>query len=298
MRCAPRHVGAARCARAFTLMELLVVVAMISLFVAIGFPTINAMTSGTSEASAENAVQMSVKAARAYARQPQAFTTRSYEGAAALFTPSNEIRMVRSIERRDAKKDELVKNGGGGVLSLAFSPYEDIPDREYIDLPPDVIVVGISRVDPDGLVLLAPPFAVRFDPRGQLVVRLNLSSDQKDNVLYDANGDGWFTQGSTRRTITGGYDPDDWNAILKPSLAKRGDGTYQLPFELIEPVAGVIIVSEPAFRGARDSSNNPLTLEADTALQADGINTAARDWILANGKTILINRHSGVVSDR
>lgn len=270
--------------RAFTLMELLVVVAMISLFVAIGFPTINAMTSGTSEASAENAVQMSVKAARAYARQPQAFTTRQYRGAAALFTADSQIRLVRSVERDPKDPTKLAKNGSGGDLLHRYSPYADVLDRDPIDVPEDVLVFGISRHVIDGLVLYPPPFAIRFDPRGQLVVRASVSGDEfRDNVLYDNEDDGNFRFNVTERRPSD-YDPDEETGV---------------PFEVIETVAGVIIVSEPEFRAQRDSSDNPLNLEpGGNKPNTHALNDDAAAWILANGKTILINRHSGVVSDR
>lgn len=110
---------------AFTLVELLVVIALIAIAMGITLPTMSAMVRDSDRNTGTNAVTMAGTVARAYATRPIAdvkdvnlrTTTTpsqpnasdepgSYSGCIALFTPANEIRIAENgIEAQRARAD-------------------------------------------------------------------------------------------------------------------------------------------------------------------------------------------------
>ena len=232
---------------AFTLIELVVVIVIIGIVIAVLFPALGAMRRSARTTGGQNAVKTAIIAARAYATRDLnarfidiASTGKhgQYSGVAALFTPANEIRLVENTPYAVDHKNKL--------LEIKPPPrqngYIDIPGREYIRLPSDIGVMGIRRggsfSDPV-LRLLAPPFAVRFNERGQLIAR-----SKEGHVYYDGDYNGVWTIGSRRPP---NYAPHQWDpeasGFKKDSSARR----YQLPFEQVETVAGVIVYEKSSF---------------------------------------------------
>ncbi|MCC6681918.1 MAG: prepilin-type N-terminal cleavage/methylation domain-containing protein [Phycisphaeraceae bacterium] len=123
---------------AFTLVELLVVVALIGIAMSIALPTMSAMTRDSTRNTAENAVAMAGNIARAYATRPisdvkdvNLSTTTSpsqinasdeagsYSGCIALFTPANEIRIAgNGTEAQRARASTAVNIGLRSISSM------------------------------------------------------------------------------------------------------------------------------------------------------------------------------------
>lgn len=266
----------------FTITELIIVISLAAITLGAVLPGVSAMRHMNQTKAATNAIGTAVTAARAFASSNQAdfkdtgdpaYAGFTYSGVAILFTPAGELRVVENQQNA-----EVTAGSDNFLESLNRNGYRDIPGRDYIRLPRDSGVVGIAR-NATGLLLLTPPFAIRFTEHGSLVAALS-SSDRL--VYYDGdydNGHGTSARGS--------YDSDDWDPNVNSSVGQN-QGRYLLPFEEIETVVGVMVYSKRDLRGA--GFNHDGT--------GSGINTAARDWILANGESIFFSRHTGTLIKR
>ncbi|MEM1444627.1 MAG: prepilin-type N-terminal cleavage/methylation domain-containing protein [Planctomycetota bacterium] len=219
--------AAGRRRNAFTLIELIVVISIITLLVVLSFPYIRGMLRSSSEQMAANSISNAVQAARAYSTRYRPFIAPfqgrtseddgdGYSGAAVIVTSANELRV--------SENDELAENNGirlevPGFGSAIFNGYKPIGDLDDLLLPRNVAVLGIRRTAANEIELLPPPFAVAFSRRGELMTQSadlsNASSGagaiarsvrRSDGfVYYDGNGDGnWGLQ------VTAG---DDWDRV-------------------------------------------------------------------------------------
>jgi len=190
--------------RAFSLIEMLVVVAIAAIVLALTFPMIGAMQRDSSASNGVNTITVAIPSVRRYATDNIAFPNDVdpsvigdqpglYSGAAAIFTPAGEIRLTRNIpdmnspdfpdppfflERRGPQLLDI--QAGSSLPKRELNGFEDIP-IDYLLLPSDTGVAGINRVsggnngkpftaDPtEPPLLLPPPFAVWFNQSGYLV---------------------------------------------------------------------------------------------------------------------------------
>ena len=276
----------------FTLTELIVVMALGAIFISIALPGMSAMRRSTQTKVASNTISAAATAIRAFAIQQQPdlgitnlnFPGATYSGVAMIFTPGGEMRLVEEIQ--DAMFTGLIS-----LASQGYNGYTDIPRRDYVRLPSDVGVVGISRnaggANPP--LLLTPPFAIRFNEHG------NLIAGQGDDraVIYDSNYNNLYNFPSTRPNT---YNPDQWDPHQTSNVANENNnindpGRFNLPFERIETAIGVMVYSKQALRDAGRNHNGA----------GGGINSAARNWILdpANEHPVLIfSRYSGTTMKR
>ncbi len=281
--------------RAFSIVELLVVISIIGILVAITFPTINAMRRSGTLAAGTNTISVAADGARLAATRPITFlkddfapagdrVTGEYSGAAVIITPGDEIRFIENYEeaRNGAGSYLEVNNQGGVGTPWYYNGFIDMTDRDYITIPFNVGYAGIARPNAatgDGFI--PPPFALRFDAQGRLIPGLTGSG----SVVYDANNNGQFTTSTAR---TGTYDPDNWDWRRNSSMSKGGSSSniegydrYELPFERIECVVGVIVFEEQEFRAAGGWGMTQAELKT---------------WFDSNGTPVLFNRYSGTVT--
>jgi type II secretory pathway pseudopilin PulG len=276
-----RHPTSSRPA-AYTLTELLVVITIIVLLFTLVVPSLRSLLNAGRVEQGLNVIATAVSAVRTYAGLNTSFPSGEYQGVAILITASGEIRYVQhgwNAANTLGKflVDEKVPKAG----------YVDIPDRDYVKLPPGTGVVGLARnaTGISGLKLLAPPFAIRFNPQGQLIARINDdASNPYSLVYYDGNYSGLYST-SLGRSNT--YDPHPYDPSDVSFVATNYDVVqqkYRIAFEAIETVPGIIVFDMAQLRSAG------LNL---VATSAGKVNDAARDWILANGSAVYFNRYNG-----
>lgn len=281
----------------FSLIEMLVVISIIAIVLAVSFPMIGAMTRDSNTSTGVNAISVAIPSARRYATKNTVFSNDLdpatpiteqglYSGAAAIFTPANEIRLVKNTEQ--AFSSELFSTFGYRYLESYSQAYAaqgaGLPKRElngfqdvgidYLILPEDTGVAGINRVSgekPYGLsasynmppLLLPPPFAVWYNQSGYLVASGWDKATGVQNiyqyVYYDGNYDGDFDALETRprsfRHQASGLGPpyDDYNpnsGDFDLTNWNDKDNKYMLPFEALEAVVGVFVYSRAEFEDA------------------------------------------------
>jgi prepilin-type N-terminal cleavage/methylation domain-containing protein len=291
----------------FTLIELVVVLAIVGAFLGMLYPAVSKMTASSRLSGAVDTIGVTVPAARAYATRGIAslgeinptFAGASYSGTAVIFTPAGELRIVEN--------DQAALNMLNQPLEPSRNGYADIPDFEYVKLPKGVGVVGISAnasgTDPD---FLPPPFAIRFTEEGYLITGTDLGVADERLVHYDGNVDDQYRlsgNGVNRNSpypSGGTYDVDKWdpesseytpsndtsnNPGINPVVDK-----YKLPFEEMETVVGVLVYSKAAFReaGLNWGTSTPATINAWLgAVDANGK--------LVNARPLFFSRYSGQV---
>ena len=268
--------------RGFTLIEMLVVVSIIVLVVAIVSPLIGALSEGLISDSGLNTVQVAVKSARAYATREKngpsfAMDGGQFSGTAIIFTPANELRIVANAYDRSSLP-----------FLFDYNVYENIEGRDYVPLSEDLGVVGIARNAATEVILLTPPFAVRFDQHGQLIAARD--SNDTGAVFYDRDYDGNID--TTRDRVhweVDPYNPDAWdpNAPIQspPVVPVHTDKGYHLPFERLDAVIGVVLYDEEELRNAGHNLQSVVGVGV--------LNDPARQWILESGTTVFFSRHSG-----
>ena len=236
---------------AFTLVELLVVLALIAIAIGITVPAMDALQRSGRGAAAANSISTATNAAQIYNHrirpgdlgaggEPDFPRSARYSGTAALFTPSGEIRLVVNDQAASDQNANFIEGPDSDAQGFA---YRDISGIDYISMPRSVWVVGVRYAN-DQLELLPPPFAVRFNEYGHVAT-------DKPYIYYDSNSDhlsdeshqkGYYDTDSVRPD---NYNPDEW---IRTALAPNPiTGIRPLPFDRIEVVTGVIAFNTREF---------------------------------------------------
>ncbi|MEM1213385.1 MAG: hypothetical protein AAGI68_13940 [Planctomycetota bacterium] len=273
---------------AFTIVELLAVIFIITIVLGITFPVISAFRDSSKTASGVTTVSTAVDVARAYAtNRIQAdlrdaatpITDATFSGTAALFTPAGQVRLVEN--------DQLaVDQFGANVETGTFEAYADIPNLDFVTLTSGTGIVGVQRfaggTTVNNLALLPPPFAIAFNEEGVMITEPN-------TIVYDSDGDQVYNTGIQRVSL-GSYTPADWDRDAQDvQTLPNGDIKRELPFELIEVVTAVIVFDLDAFY---DEFGRGAWSPTDTATGPSGL--TRNQWIRDNGRPLIFSRTTGV----
>ncbi len=226
--------------RGFTLPELLVVISIIILLVSVALPGIKGMVTGQRVNSVIDAISSVARTARAESLIAPEMINSDYAGTAVLFTPQNEMRIVK---HQDSTR---FVDANSQLLKGVFHAYKDLPNAPSVTMAREVGVVGITRSRRGEVLLLAPPFAIHFNRSGnQVCTSYSYAAEDKglvaetnalveDLIFYNGDYDRNTLQGSTsavpldriaatfvnnraavqfhrNKPINGGeYNPDKW----------------------------------------------------------------------------------------
>ena len=280
--------------RGFTLAELLVVITVIVLLFTVVAPNFNAMISAGIEDSAVSVISAATATARVYATRTQSFSAGSYQGAALLFTPSGEVRVVHHIEAAaDGLGQRLVDK------SPPKAGYADLPGEDFFTLPEAVSVVGITRGSNAGigsgaanLFVMTPPFAVRFNSHGTLISRRTAKGDASNMAMYyDGDGNTQYVLGNQRAS---GYNPNLYDPRTSQYVSSNFvGGKIRFGIDGIDTVVAVIAYKALDLANANvDGDNNPLN-DLTGIVPAGQLKASVATWIIDNGRTIYFNRYTG-----
>jgi len=306
MNATHRHnsIGLRRTGRAFTLVELLTVLGIMIIVLAIAVPSMNALFNSGRIEAATNAINVAVASARSYAgvqpaevfdADPNSPADGSFSGVAILFTPANEMRLVKNIA--------YARDGLGRLLEIPVpnpvrNGYADIEERDYIPLPRSAGVMGIVR-DSTGLRYLPPPFAVSFNEHGNLVNfgDADHSSNQeyqKFLVYYNGDYNDYFDVDEERDDlayIVAEWDPDSPDYAPGTNDNEPGidedENKHRLPFEAVETVVGLYVYDKAPLRDAVDATD----LEGPGFRPGDPVG----DWLENNAQLLMFNQYTGNV---
>jgi len=267
----------------FTIIEMMVVVSIVVILLAVGFPTLWKLERESRVSQGSNALSVSTSATRALATRGKANLTTvpqaTYSGTACIVAPNQEIRITENHQGAQ---------NGGNYLEPAFNGYVDIPGRDYVGFPEGVNIAGIYRDVAGNAKLLAPPFAIRFDRNGKLVA--GLADDKR--VIYDANYNGSWDTSSTR---PGSYNPIGWDANPEDEHFNQSAGKYEWRFENIETVIGAVVFNQFALNDLAVDDGNPDNDMQNGRGGAGDFHANAKDWIFKHGKVNIFSRQTGVV---
>lgn len=288
----------------FTLIEVLTVVVVITILLLAVAPRVAKLMEDARQERALNATISMASAAKAMAMRNITFdpAPASYSGAAVLFTPANELRLVENIPTYAADSGEILETDSKWA-PVYLSGFADLPSMEYVRFSDDVLLFGLSNPAPLGSNgrMITAPFAIMISNQGQLVSDGSINGDSMNaaspdetslrrarrQVFYDTDGNTTIDVGSTR---SNGYDPDAWHpahttqpmsTIFDEDLAR-----YVWPFERIETVRGLYIVDRRDFDEARllDPTISPVAVTG-----SGGVSESTRRWVAENGVLILFN---------
>ncbi|MEM9916078.1 MAG: prepilin-type N-terminal cleavage/methylation domain-containing protein [Planctomycetota bacterium] len=307
--------------RAFSIIELLVVISIIALLTAISFPFLKNSLQSTAVNAAAGQVSNALSAARVYATRDTPFisakrvgsTLRTaqdngdgYSGTIVLFAPDNSLRIMENDQNAYDPSNLGTSDGWLELQVPALNGYTPLAEFEDIRYPGRVQMLGIVRtgVGPYDVQLLPPPFAIRFNADGTIGQGVEDSGwgsggdPDWDRVVFVSPTGNVRTVGSGPNAIvTTDYDvreerSDLGNNIDLGDFGREGellmpDGRVQLPFGSIETVSGVLVI-EPErvpgeFENPATNADQNLNFERDrVSAYSQAESAALMNWAADN----------------
>lgn len=258
--------------QAFTLIELLTVIFIITLVLGLTFPTISSTIRASSIDMAVGQINSGVSGARVFATRDRPFVVArrvgasirtasangdGFSGAICLFTPTGSLRVLENDE--NARDEGLAQADGWlEMQSPPLNGYRPIEGVDEIRMPGRTMTLGIVRTGsgPYDVQLVPPPFAIRFSSGGTLSLgqeppegsnlRFVFVSPREEVDTAAGTTAASFSQSSllydvsSNRTLFGG--PLDLERFGRGGLERTGTGQIALPFSAVETVSGVVVV--------------------------------------------------------
>ena len=266
-------------AAGFSLVELLVVISIAAILLALSVPSVRGLLLQGQVSSNSTALSAAADTARrlakSHATQPGFPETARYEGVAMIVTPTGEIRLAVNEPGGREKSTAATKPQylASDNIRNRWSGFRDIEEFDYITLTEGSDVYGIDYdADAGGNLFLPPPFAIRFDAQGQLVVSSVTSLTNREDHLPTPNDPSTLKHNQTQERLVvylrydNADDPDDpiryetgEDRLSDPRFDPREpaydpagweptwSGVYErfdLPFGVLEAVGAVRVVRE------------------------------------------------------
>lgn len=275
----------------FTLTELLIVIVVIVLLFTVAVPQFSKMINDGIEDSAVSVISAATATARVYATRTQSFSAGSYQGAALLFTPSGEVRIVRHIE-------EAVDGGGNRLVdkSPPLAGYADLPGEDFFSLPEAVGVVGITRgggIGSGALYMMPPPFAIRFNSDGTLISRRTAKGSSSNMAMYyDGDISGTWVLSNTRAA---GYNPNVYDPRSSSYISSNLHSSGKIKFGIdgIDTVVAVIAYNRQELADANVDGDGIPENDLIGIAPAGQVKAQVANWLKANGRVMYFNRYTG-----
>ncbi|MEX0886554.1 MAG: type II secretion system protein [Phycisphaeraceae bacterium] len=282
----PADVRPAPARRGMTLIEILVVVSIMVVLALLASPVLNQIRRLSQGDAGVMTVQSAVTAARTlnhrHAQREMSDAGGQFEyvphrvrhvGTAVLFTPAGEMRLVihDPLAYDDHPVLGFLQEPADDSQPVRYG-FKDIPDLDYLTFPRSTGVAGIVRHGPghEDVWIVPPPFALRFDERGQLVsptvpypdplgpledwdpdAFVLYSVVQRPGFASQANPYRWAITPNNTPTGPGFRNPDDSDPRVDgQNVALDADDRYELPFYAIPVVSGVVLFHAGDFRDA------------------------------------------------
>ena len=261
--------------KAFTLIEMLVVISIVGILVGIAIPVIGRMSDSNQMSSGVNTVSLAAETTRRLAESRNydvGFPLNAeYDGAAMIIAPSGEIRLTinhLTAQRPGGAYTEEQTQGTLPPGSRPWNAYRDAAGFDYIQLPGGVDIYGINRAGA-GVVFMPPPFAVRFDQSGRLISGSSLQQASPPGsvdrlVFYDHDVDDEYVfdpiPASGSNLTSYNNDPSNNGTFWKRASAPvwvPAEEKFTMPFGTYVAVPGVRIVQDG------EDPNNPATEYVD-----------------------------------
>jgi len=249
----------------FTLVELLVVVAIILIVLGIGAPTLKSMMRGNGQVQAQNAIRAYLATARSVAISQHRQAGVIFFEESAKYLPHGKPRYGQTVMQLIVEDPDQTTATHGPIASgnTVFTYYSR--DREYLPAEISVAVLNDSsarQVTSETIMGTSNARIILFDANGQLVLRNGVMRPRegtepgKNEDIYPyAYGD-WI-RGTTESAVVGRPDGVNSQSVSSPAI---------------------LIYNGRAFR---DSTKTSDTDEKKS------------DWILENADIMVINAYTG-----
>jgi prepilin-type N-terminal cleavage/methylation domain-containing protein len=278
--------------RAFTLIEVLIVIGIIVLLIALAVPALSLISGSNSINGAENNVSAMLGRARSDAIALQKTT-----GVLFFIDPATQGVMMAEVQETDR-----------GVLPATIQVALDlVPDREFIALPKGVSVQVVDNAELSG-----GGTGTRTDD-GYIGFNIHRNGGTTDPantmfggvILFDAYGKLTSRSYAFRSQTSTGATSALFNLLYTGKTVPDSNSTITIPTDNFipsnnEPAAGspmqsaygLVLIDRESFEN-NGNLNDPQATEPHPAYTAN--ESGEETWIDENGTPLMVNRYNGTL---
>lgn len=278
----PLATGRRPLATAFSLVELLIVVAIIVLLIGLSVPALNLIRGTRSLDSAENQVSAMLGVARV-----EAIGRQQHRGVMFYYDPVNEVIKLALVQEADPPSgvttdvDLFLDLADADALSLPKGVGAQIVDDPGTTAPNDRFIGyndTIANPSPTANTSILYGGVILFDRRGQLASKRYAFKTKNTNLIATSMGNLMFATS---------------DALLMPLAVAPVDPYAHWPLVPRSQV-GLILFDLDAFR-AGEYNMEDLQIVNPTGTYNPSPEQAEEAWLDQNGVPLLVNRYNGTL---